>query len=196
MDNPLATEIEIAYLAGLIDGEGTITLERSGNRRLNGMMGLSPKIIVANSDMAIIEQTFKTFARLGVKAHIKRQERGKYRTMYWVTIQGLAKCRKVLPFIIPHLRGKVAQAMILVKFIDYRGDSNGAKGKTYGDYELRLVDQIRALNHRGASETEDYGLRGKYQRQVTVQSDVKASGDIELRPVHRQARQPVETPGN
>ena len=30
MDNPL-TQVELAYLAGLIDGEGTVTLERTGN---------------------------------------------------------------------------------------------------------------------------------------------------------------------
>ena len=167
MDNPHIQDVEIAYFAGLIDGEGTITLERTGNRRMNGITGLSPKIIVANTDLAIIEVCKTYFKRLGVKPHIKSQLAGKYnrgKTMYWVTIQGLSKCKKVLPKLIPYLVGKAGQARLLLDFIDHRGNSQEAKGKPYGEYEMRILDQIRSLNHRGVSETEDHGLRHKIMK--------------------------------
>lgn len=162
MGNPLVQEVEKAYLAGLIDGEGTLTLERTGTRRLCGVMGLSPKIIIANTNEAIIASSKDIFERLGVRPHIKSQSgsyKNRRKTIFWVNVSGLAKCAKILPHVIPYLRGKVGQAMILVRFIEYRGDPVVAKGKPYGDYEIGLLGQIRALNFRGTSETEDYGLR-------------------------------------
>lgn len=169
MGNPHAQEVELAYLAGVIDGEGTITIERTGNRRLNGIQGLSPKVVVANTDTALIDYCANLFKRIGVKPHIKMQKRG-YKTrkkdQYWITIGTLTKCRKLLIPIMPFLIAKHAQAELVMEFIRIRGDTLEAKGKPYGQAELRLLERIRALNIRGATETEDYDLT-RLRRQVS-----------------------------
>lgn len=154
-------ELNLAYLAGLIDGEGTITLERSGIRRLNGVMGLSPVVLVANTDLAIVEFVTNQFRRMGANPHIKTQAKGyakRQKQCYWVKVHSLTKAKKVLEPVIPYLIGKRAQAQLILDFVAYRGDSQLAKGKPYGPYELGILEKIRALNHRGVSETEDHGL--------------------------------------
>jgi len=179
MGNPHMQEVEMAYLAGLIDGEGTITLERSGNRRLNGMMGLSPKVIVTDTDRAIVDATMTIMRRLGVNPYVKVQSPAKRKkACFWVTVSGLSKCKKVLEAVKPYLVGKLAQAQLVLDFVESRGNSQAAKGQQYSEAELQILDKLRALNHRGVSETEDHGLRWKLasKSQMTVHSAVKAAG--------------------
>ncbi len=162
MDNPL-TQVELAYLAGLIDGEGTITLERTGKRRMSGVMGLSPSVIVANTDDSLIQWTVTAFRRLGANPYIKTQtpsQKNKRRKpCYWVVVKSLTKSKKILSAVKQYLIAKKSQADLILEFIDIRGNSQLAKGKPYGEREMMILDQIRALNYRGVSETEDYGIR-------------------------------------
>src|SRR5579885_581002 len=143
MDNPHARDVDLAYLAGVIDGEGTITLERNGTRRLHGQMGFSPKVIVANTNHALLQRVVNVFDALGVNPHIKTQAAGsnnRGRMMYWIVVAGLAKCGRILRPILPHLVAKDGQARIVLDFIERRGDPALAKGKPYGEYELGLVE--------------------------------------------------------
>ena len=158
MDNPHTLEIDLSYLAAMIDGEGCVTLERTGRRRKgNGEMGLSPKIIVTNTNLTIIGHVVNLFKRVGVTPHIKSSMSGRRnKACYWVTVQGLTKVKVVLDVVMPYLVGKVAQAKLLLDFISCRGDL--PKGLKYGPVEMGILDKIRALNFRGVPTTEDYEL--------------------------------------
>lgn len=172
MGNQHTLEVELAYLAGLIDGEGTITLERTGNRRLSGVTGLSPHVVIANTNEAIIQYAVQLFQRLGVNPHIKTQLKGygsRQKTCYWVGMTGLTKSRKVLEPLLPYLVGKTAQARLVLDFIYYRGSTAEAKGKPYGTYEIGILEKIRALNFRGVSTTEDESLRKTKAIHITLQ---------------------------
>lgn len=178
MDNP-HMQSELSYLAGVIDGEGTITLERSGKRRLCGVMGLSPMIIIANTNRDLIQYCINIISKFGINPYIKTQDSGRYgrgKAMYWICIKGFTKCKKILSSIKKYLVAKYAQANLLIEFIDYRGDSQEAKGKPYGEVELGILEKIRSLNRRGVTETEDHGLRKfNFPSQMTVQPDIKVS---------------------
>lgn len=158
MDNQHKLERELVYLAAIIDGEGSITLVRTGNKRLCGIAGLSPRITVTNTNEAIIQYVINIYHDLlGINPHVKTQAAGKYRrtkTCYWVDISGLTKCKKVLEAIRPYLIGKLAQADLLLEFIKLRGEPQRAKTIPYGPQELQILEKIRALNFRGLSETE------------------------------------------
>lgn len=161
MHNPHTLERDLVYLAAMIDGEGTITLERSGKRRLQGVMGLSPTVVVTNTNEAIIQHVVNIFHGIGVNPYIKTQQAtngGRCKTCYWVTVKGITKVRLVLEAIKPFLVGKLSQANLVLEFAYLRGDSSLAKGKPYGEVELGILQKIRALNFRGVSETEDYAL--------------------------------------
>lgn len=173
MENPL-TQCELAYLAGIIDGEGTITLERTGNRRMNGVMGLSPKVIITNTNEDLIQHCLNLFIRAGINPHVKSQDKNyglRKKPCYWITVQGLSKCKKILSVLRQHLTAKYSQALLILEFIEIRGESESAKGKPYGYRELGILDKIRALNHRGVSETEDCGLRRRVFNTIMRESN-------------------------
>lgn len=157
MDNPHTLEIDLSYLAAMIDGEGTVTLERTGRRRKgNSEMGLAPKVIVANTNLAIVGHVVNLFKKLGTNPHVKSSTARRHKTCYWVTVQGLTKVKVVLEAVMPYMVGKVSQAQLLLDFINCRGDV--PKGLKYGPKEQAILDKIRALNFRGVSTTEDYAL--------------------------------------
>lgn len=163
MDNPLAQETELAYLAGIIDGEGTITLEWSGRRASKSLLpGLRPTVHIANTDENLIQYCIDLLRKLKVKPQIKSQPAG-YKTRqkrcYWLKIQGLAKVKRILKPILPYLVAKELHARLLLEFVQHRGDPRLAKGKRYGQVEKRILEKIRILNFRGASEIEHQNIR-------------------------------------
>jgi len=160
MDNPHGIcEYELGYLAGIIDGEGTITLERTGTRRKRtGQMGLSPRIYISNTVYSLIMYCTDLFRKLKINPHIKSQDRGKWKKCYWLSVQGLSKVGKLLKAVLKYLVCKMVHAFLVLRFIEIRGHINCAKGSPYGQEELDILKKIRALNHRGPSETEDYDL--------------------------------------
>ena len=162
MDNQhTPKETDLAYLAGLIDGEGTVTLEKHGRRRKgNNEMGISPIVLVANTDYTLIQHTVNLFRKLGVNPYVKSQNPKKKnrrkKTCYWVTCKGLNKCKRILIPLLPYLVGKQAQARLILEWIESRGDTNVAKGKPYSDYDFQIWDKVKSINHRGVT---DCGLR-------------------------------------
>lgn len=163
MDNPHILERDLVYLAAIIDGEGTITLEKAGKRRNHAIPGLIPKIVVTNTNEAIIQHVINLFQNIGVTPHVKSQTpngvRRRNRTCYWVQVTGLVKCKKVLTQIKQFLVGKISQANLLLDFIEFRGDPQMAKGKPYGQFELGILERVRAINFRGVSETDNRDVK-------------------------------------
>jgi len=95
MENQLAP-ISNVWLAAMIDGEGTITLQRTGKRRVStGEMGLQPIIIISNTNQAIIEASRIFMEELGVNPYIKSQSFGRngrgWKTEYKLQVGGLTK---------------------------------------------------------------------------------------------------------
>lgn len=162
MGNPHAQETELAYLAGIIDGEGTVTLEWSGRRAKRSLMpGLRPTVHITNTDEILIQHCLNVLKKFNIKPQIRSQPVGyksRKKRCYWLKIQGLSRVKKLLEPIKPFLIVKSAQAALLLEFINHRGDPRLAKGKKYGQVEKGILDKIRALNLRGASETEDRSI--------------------------------------
>jgi hypothetical protein len=177
MDDQQATDIEIGWLAGIIDGEGWIGMSletehfyRKGyNTR---QKSVKVEIKVVNTDPAIIVQTAMIMRKLGVNPYLRSSSRtGEKRDVYEASIKRMAPVQRVLQVIQPHLVGtKQQRANIMLQFIELRQTNpgvpnpayaNGAKGRhgpgtirPYTVEELELVEQCRALQARsGASET-------------------------------------------
>lgn len=163
MGNPLTLENQLAYLAAMIDGEGTVTIERMGGWRkgVERAKGLSPRLYVTNTNPAIIQYVVDIIRKIGVTPHIKTNfSGGRNKRCYWVSVQGLTKVRKVLEAVMPYMVGKLTQAQLILEFITFRGDN--PKGQKYCEVEYGILDKIRALNFRGVSTTEDHELGRKF----------------------------------
>lgn len=166
MDNPLAKldEIALAYFAGLVDGEGTITIIRTGQIVADGGRSLRPQVEVTNTNPVIVQHVIDTFYKMGAKPYIDtRASKNNWKAAYKIVAYGLNKSKKVLTCVMPYLLAKKAQAELVLEFIESRNSQ--PYNCHYTDRDLNIYRQIRTLNHRGlASETEDYGSIFKHYR--------------------------------
>lgn len=165
MDNPhvLVTETELAYLAGIIDGEGCISINHAGEWKTN--KSFQCKVRLANSNLDLINWVMQTLEKLGIKgyiAHSRRCENNpKWKRVYDLGILNQTKCHTVLSAIRPYLVSKRAQADLVLEWIDSRWNRKKPEGFRYIPYskrELEIVQQLKVLNQRGTSQTVDYEL--------------------------------------
>jgi hypothetical protein len=96
----------VGYLAGLVDGEGSLTLTRSQNCYM-------PRLSIGMTDDALLS-VYKE-AGVGYLYHRKAQRKGWKGVLVWsVTAGGL---RRLLPTLRPHLRFKGLQADCLLEYM-------------------------------------------------------------------------------
>lgn len=137
---------EKGYLAGIIDGEGNISLIKAKKKR--GFL-LTPSIGVANSDPNIVEllkrkmrfSVFHQMPNVFAKGKLIPQRRKIYR----LRIDGIA----VLPLleaITPYLVGKKEQAELLTHFCKIRLSKEW--GEPYEKEEIQIHHRLKVLNSR------------------------------------------------
>jgi hypothetical protein len=103
--------LDLAYIAGIIDGEGCITIKRSKRKYRNNKIGYEPCIGIKMTDLAPLELIQKYFG--GNLNPVKVGERNKptYNlSLTWHMAENLAKN------ILPYLRVKQIQAKIIIEF--------------------------------------------------------------------------------
>jgi len=126
------------YLAGFVDGEGTITFARGQTRA--GNYKLQPRLLIGQKIKTplVYIQDF-----LGV-GHLLRQPGG-----LWVyQLDGLRKMLPVLKELQPRLLVKPEQCIVAIDYINCRLKELG-RGTKLDDHCLDLDVQMRNLNKRG-----------------------------------------------
>jgi len=132
-------EIEKAYLAGIVDGEGTITLTRHHKSELPG-----PNVTIANNDLKLLQWVKE---RAGGTIVSKKKRRPHHDNSY---VWGIKQDRAIrfLEIIIKYLIVKKPQAELIVK--EYKAATYRA-GKYSPEMlakKMALVEKIRKLNQR------------------------------------------------
>lgn len=129
MDNKQATlhETDLAYLAGIIDGEGWVGLQK---RIMGKWVTYKPALRITNTDANIINRVYEIWEMLGVTGHIYENEQnpsitnGKMIMNLQLNKQSVIKV--VLESVIPYLVGKKARAIMLLRFLDKTVDREEA----------------------------------------------------------------------
>ena len=135
------TEIEKAYLAGLVDGEGSITLSRAHRNEMP-----SPELTITNTCQSLVEWV-KQITNCGLI--ISRSPRRPHHKPAFVWSVGKTdKCLNLLQEIRPYLRVKDRQADLLLNRYKASTPRNGKYTPAVLEEKLRLVEEIRVLNRR------------------------------------------------
>lgn len=146
MDNKQATpsETDLAYFAGIIDGEGWIGLLKK--LRKNRWITYHPCIRVTNTDPNIIEKIQSVWENLGVRGHLYEHTQGPSivngKPVMYIQIQKHSLIKITLEALIPFLVGKKARAIMLLRFIDGTVDREEAH------------QAIKKANQKGIHEGE------------------------------------------
>ena len=136
MDKTQERLTDAAYIAAMIQGEGTVYLHKAKRRKVFQMV---PKVVIYNSDPAVITAVGDRLKRLGVGFYIWKGP-GTNRPVYGVSVQGFKRIKTlgetgVLDFLVSDKYGKLT---VLLEFIRRRGEA--APNAPYTEDQLNLVN--------------------------------------------------------
>lgn len=150
-------EWEKGWLAGIIDGEGSVGIGVTQGKTKSGLPIFRAQVQMSNCNLAIIEKYVGLLADLGISKVPTLNEREGPRHVgkeYHVTVARLADVERLLEFCLPRLVGKRPQAEIVLRFVRSRMSSpwrHQFKGKRRGtrfgtSYTSEEVDAWRSLS--------------------------------------------------
>lgn len=147
------TEVEKAYLAGLVDGEGCISITSSSTPNKKSC-SFSVSLSVSNTDIELLNHIVAITGigkiTLSSRSRKSRELFPQWKPVYLWRVFAV-EMRLLLPIILPYLVGKRQRAQLVTEFFAL------TKGQGYGSHlsapEKYVRDQILAelkeLNRRG-----------------------------------------------
>lgn len=163
-ENPVAETISrkdvlTAWLAGVIDGEGSIFAQfgKQTNQPQKGYNTLRIRLTISNTHYLVIKKCTEVLLELGVGFNCVAMNGYRTKTpgakhCATVVIEGKGRMRKLLPFIIPHLTCKKIQAELALELIEYREslaihgkESKGRYGKMSLSDDSKIQDYIKRI---------------------------------------------------
>jgi hypothetical protein len=152
-DNQQPSAVELAWLAGIIDGEGNLGLNvlfRKGRNRLQ----VAPRMTIVNTSEIMVRKIDDILNAMPVGHHIKNRPMHSkaHAQCYEIHINGYKRIASILPRVIPYLVAKKLNA------VNYRlanwKQANGGRGSGYDGVELEVHQALKALNHNHCEGSE------------------------------------------
>jgi len=141
------TEVELAWLAGIIEGEGWITMSahRCSKKEWAGGYILAPKIGVCNTDAGIIRKIRQIFDKLGTNNYIFEyrttcQNFKSGTTILEVSTKRLDTIKNILTSIMPYMAGQKKQRAELL--LDYVEKRLSHKYEPYTEEEINIAKKF------------------------------------------------------
>lgn len=138
---------ELAYMAGLFDGEGSIYIGKASSHR---QQLYSVCLSITNTDKDVLQWAVEHF---GGAVSLKPAERAHYKTRYLWRAQAIRNTAIVLEQILPFLKIKKQQALLALRFLKLQIGKN-RKRPRYNLEELELLsaycNEMHILNKRGS----------------------------------------------
>jgi len=129
---------QLAYLAGIIDGEGCISFSISKGR-------IRPFVGVSNTKRELIE-TIRSWLR--IRKTIRKARRSVRHKYVWdIQITRYADVKALLEKVKPYLIIKKKQCDLMIKYCTSRL-SKGVNSP-YSPNEMKIYEKLRELNRRG-----------------------------------------------
>lgn len=188
MGNPqgtlTVTDLELGWLAGMIDGEGTVAFSvywRKTETWTNEVR-VKPQIIVSGTDKTMLERVADIIGRLGVGVHFQSRQQliayksslardtTKYRPLHVVTVAGYKRTMKLLSIIGPHLVS-----------------AKGEKGRMMHRYMTRRLEKTAVGGRWATQDAEDLQLMLEIMRFSEVHNG-KGIGPKYLSEIERRLR--------
>lgn len=156
--------VDLAWLAGIWDGEGTISCRKGTQQRGRKNPQFAPRVSMVNTNTEILHGVVDILDALGVKYYFREKGvggfEGSHKQCFIISVETLGNAAKLLTAMRPYLRGKCFQADMMLKFINSRLSKVNLRGRDnqkfcYSQEELEWLDSVIKANGnpRGTSET-------------------------------------------
>lgn len=144
--------VDAAYLAGILDGEGCISLQRYKQAGRDGegkrgakSFGYSLTVSVEINSEAVVLWLIDLFGG----NYSTRHRSGNRKRQYKWSVYGKA-CKPILEIALPYMKVKNAQAEIALDFIETIGVYGSVVADDVIEQRNLLVGEMREWNQRGA----------------------------------------------
>ena len=129
------SEAELAYFAGIIDGEGCFTLTRPSNQRFGGL-----RLQVGNTDPLLMQWIHQHF---GGSLSLEQRRQTKHQSV-WRWVAAAADLETLLPRLIPYLITKKRQAELTLAYrATLNTVSTSQRGRGVGRSTVRISDDVK-----------------------------------------------------
>ena len=130
------------YLAGFIDGEGSISCYKRKDIRTKKGFTINSIISIGNTNKEIMQEISEL-----IKGHLFVKSNGiNSKKIYNVQIQDIATIKEFLETIKDKLILKKQQAELMIVYCELRQTNSG---KPYSKREIEIAETITKLNKRG-----------------------------------------------
>lgn len=158
IDDQQVTSHQLAWLAGIWDGEGTFSITYQNKKYGEAYIA---KASLSNTDMAMINEIIKILDSYNIGGHLFKESprRKEHKASYHITINKLNKLKQLVELILPYLVNKKPNAEIMLRFVNSRlkykkspikdkktGKITGMKRQGHSEEEKELYKQMAELN--------------------------------------------------
>lgn len=143
--------LDLAYLAGLMDGEGYIGISRNDRKR--GSTQYYPRITLVNTNKRLIDEVVRILNNNAIPYHLVHWETNKaeHKSRWTIEMIGFRRALKFLWIVEPSMRIKRPQAQFLMAFLWSRlRHGKSYQHTSYTDEEVNLYDALKELNAKGS----------------------------------------------
>lgn len=198
-------ETDIAWLAGIVDGEGCFTLKRPIVRLSGARKGSNTSyqcwLVLCNTSKAMMDRVVRIYADLGVE-HPKMRKVWKgskaTRWQYWIHVQKKHELLKITEILRPYLVAKRLEAEVVAWFLR-RACQEKAYHPTHLD--IAMLETLSPLKKAGGEAPVEVAdlLREVIPSQAELgiyysQKSKKGSEGVETRAVSSTDNPPHECP--
>ena len=155
---------ELAWLAGIWDGEGTFGIYRY-RQSSNGKTAYCGRLTLSNTSQKMIDEIQRIFKNLQIPVNLwteKKRRKPNHKLATHITIDKMEYVKKVCEAIRPYVVAKKERVLLLLRFIQLRqeyrrivgrdpctGRLTGVKEQGYSKEETSLYEKMKSLNQVG-----------------------------------------------
>lgn len=154
----MITEIERAWLAGIVDGEGSIAL--FSNQEKSGSVKIKPVVNFVNTDIGIVNTALDILHRAGCNPYIVNRKQSnrnnRHKDVVEVKASSVEQVKKFLEVVAPYLCGeKKHKAQILLRYVSRREEKFKQGDFSYNKDDWTDLEEIRSSQTTREAPTVD-----------------------------------------
>ena len=167
-------KLDLAWLGGVIDGEGTFTLRIHGRKR-NKLL-ITPVFSITNTDFVITDNIERILKENDIPfwvTYVSNEAHPKWKPKKEIVNMGVRRLSKFIPVILPYLVGKEEEAKIVCEFCDRRLKMLGNRSY-YTKEDIELVTRVKALHGHSQGEN-NFKILNDYTLNICKNEDIVCS---------------------
>lgn len=147
---PISREVDLAWLAGIIDGEGAMS---AALKMTSGRFYLDVKVRVYNTDVRMIRKIARIYVENGIKFfyNINAKRKAHYKNQLGICIGTKGSSLRILEAVKPYLANKQEWAQAIIDIIGF----------------------VNSLPRAGATWSNDYADKDEFKKLMQKCQDAK-----------------------